>query len=82
MNVRHQSVVVLLSDEGQSALQLAVPSLPETRLAPFYVQDTDDIGMWVRVKRPDGEHLLLVRWEFVLTIDMAVGETKTVGWKP
>jgi hypothetical protein len=49
---------------------------------PVYVQDTDDIGIWARIDREDGEHIILIRWDYVLTVDFAAGETKTVGIRP
>ncbi len=82
MKVSQRTVAILLTEEGQSALQLAVRNLPESRVVSFYVQDTNDMGMWVRVRRQDGDHLLLVRWGFILTIDAAVGETRAVGLIP
>jgi hypothetical protein len=47
-----------------------------------YVQDTDDIGIWVRIEREDGEHIVLIRWDYVLSVDFVAGETKTVGLRP
>ena len=82
MKVSQRTVAIVLSEEGHDALQVAVPNLPESRVVWFYVQDTDEIGMWVRVKREDGEHPLVVRWEYVLSLDFPIGETKTVGLKP
>ena len=34
------------------------------------VAETDDLGIWIRVNRPDGKHLLLVRWDYVLSVDL------------
>jgi hypothetical protein len=32
-----------------------------------------------RVNREDGDHLILVRWEYVLALDIPVGEPKSMG---
>ena len=77
MNVREKSVQVLLTEEGYESLQVAVPGLPESRVAAFSVKETDEMGMWVRIARPDGDHILLVRWEFVLTVDVPAEERGT-----
>lgn len=81
MKVSQQTVAILLSEEGKDTLRMAVAELPHSLVVRFYVQDTDDIGLWVRVAREDGEHFLLIRWEYVLSIDFPVGETRTVGFE-
>jgi hypothetical protein len=79
MKLAGREVAVVLSEEGQSALRLAGLELAETALAGFFVEDTDEMGMWVRVSRADGMHSLLVRWEFVLSLDLVSEGPKTIG---
>ncbi len=81
MIVAQRTVAVVLTQEGREALQLAAVNLPESAAMLVHVQDTDDLGLWVRTPREDGEHLLLVRWEFVLSIDFPIGGTRTIGLK-
>jgi hypothetical protein len=45
------------------------------------VEDSDDIGMWIRVDREDGDHLLLIRWEYILSMDFVVGQPKALGMR-
>ena len=82
MNVRDCDVLILLSEEGHDALQVAIQILPETRLFKAHVEDTDEIGVWVQVARPDGIHVLLVRWEYRVTMDLVPSEPKIVGVRP
>jgi hypothetical protein len=82
LRVGQTNVAILLSEEGLSALRIALPDLPDSPLVFLFVQETDDLGLWVRVRREDGNHILLVRWEFVLTVDFQFGEVRTVGIKP
>lgn len=82
MRLSQRTVAIVLSDQGRAALQLAAVSLADSPALLAYIQDTDDIGLWVRVRREDGEHVLLVRWEYVLSVDFMAGESKTVGLKP
>jgi hypothetical protein len=79
MRLAEQHVAVVLSQEGQAALQLAGAEVTEIPLADFFVQETDDMGMWVRVNRNDGEHSLLVRWEFVLALDLRPDDARRIG---
>jgi len=81
MTVAQPTVALILSQEGREALTLAAVNLPESAAMLVHIQDTDDLGLWVRTPREDGKHLLLVRWDYVLTIDFPVGETKTIGIK-
>jgi len=70
MKLAGRQVEVVLSEEGQGALRLAGMEFPETGLGGFLVEDTDEMGMWVRVTRGDETHFLLIRWEFVLSLDL------------
>ncbi len=79
MKLAEKHVAVILSQEGQAALQLAGAEVTEIPLADFFVQETDDLGMWVRVNRDDGEHSLLVRWEFVLALDLRPEDARRIG---
>jgi hypothetical protein len=51
LKIAQGSVAILLSDEGHEVLQLAIPELSESHVVSFYVRDTDDLGIWVRIKR-------------------------------
>lgn len=79
MKLAGRHVEVVLSEEGQTALRLAGLEFPEAALPAFSVEDTDEIGMWVRVTREDGAHSLLIRWEFVLSLDLVPLEAKRIG---
>jgi hypothetical protein len=78
MKLAGREVEVVLSAEGQSALRLAGLELPETALTGFSVQETDEMGIWVRVTRADETRVLLLRWEFVLSLDL-LPEERTIG---
>jgi hypothetical protein len=82
VNISQRRVAIFLDDDGRNVLGLANVSLAEAAGLLVYVQDPDDIGIWVRIDREDGEHVVLVRWDYVLSVDFPAGETKTVGLKP
>ena len=79
MKIGERDIVVLLSEEGRQVLKAL--NLPDLAMQLLYVQDTDDMGVWARVSREDGSHLVLIRWDFVLALDFPAGETKTIGIK-
>jgi hypothetical protein len=67
-------VVVFLSQMGQEAFQAAgVPE--ESGTATLYALETDASGLWVSIRKEDGEHSLLIRWDCILTVDVPVGGT-------
>jgi hypothetical protein len=80
MKLGERDVILILSAEGHEVMQLSHVNLPETGAFWVRVEETDDIGLWVRAPREDGDHMLLVRWEYVLSVDFpAGGARRTVG---
>jgi hypothetical protein len=79
VTVGQRTVAIILSEEGREVLRLAAVNIPDSGAILMHVQESDDLGLWVRTPREDGEHLLLVRWEYVLSIDFPIGETRTIG---
>ena len=82
MKLAQEEVAILLSDEGHNVLQLAVPELPEGHVILLQVYETDELGAWIRLKRNDGDHVVLVRWEYILTIDLRIKDTQPIGLRP
>jgi len=79
VKIGERDIAVLLSEEGQHVLKAL--NLPDSAMQWLYVQDTDDMGIWARMPREDGNHFVLIRWDFVLSLDFPAGETKTIGIK-
>jgi hypothetical protein len=79
VKVSERDVSVLLNDEGRQVFQLAALDLTESPFVWVKIEDSDDIGVWIRVEREDGDHLVLVRWEYILSMDFIVGRSKTLG---
>jgi hypothetical protein len=75
MKIGERDASVLLSDEGREVLKASGPGFRRIAI----LENSDDIGIWIRVNREDGDHLVLIRWEYVLSMDFAVGQPKTLG---
>ena len=75
MKIGERDITVLIDDTGREVLKSL--NLDDSPMQWLYVQDTDDMGIWVRIQREDGNHLVLIRWDFVLGLDFPAGETKT-----
>jgi hypothetical protein len=82
VNINQRRVALFLDEDGRTVLELANVPMSSAAGLLVYVQDTDDIGIWARIEREDGEHIVLIRWDYVLSVDFPAGETKTVGLKP
>ena len=79
MKISERDAAVLLTDDGREVLKHAAVNVDESMFLAVRVEDTDEIGIWIRMSREDGDHLLLVRWEYVLSMDFPVGQPKTLG---
>ncbi|HEU5232653.1 MAG TPA: hypothetical protein VFU50_07335 [Terriglobales bacterium] len=82
MQINRRDVAVLLTEDGRQVLRLAQLSLPDSASITLEIEDTDDMGLWARVHRGDGDHLILIRWDYVLAVDFPAGEPRALGLKP
>lgn len=79
IKLEERSVVVHLSDEGRRVLRQVGVGVPDTPGVLFDVEGTHERGIWVRLEYEDGPHVFLVRWEYILAMDISVGQTVTAG---
>jgi hypothetical protein len=70
-----------VADEGRQVLRALNLDLPDSSMHLFDVLDTDDMGLWARVPREDGDHFVLVRWDYVLASEFPEGKTTSIGIK-
>ena len=75
MKISEREVMIYLDHDGQAVMGLASVDIQH----PVYVQDTDDIGIWARIDRADGKHVVLIRWDYVVSLDVRDRE-KGVGF--
>ena len=81
MKIGERDVAIMLSEDGRQVLHQASVNVAERSMIWAYAQEVDDMGLWIRIAREDGDHVVLVRWEYVLTVDFPVGEPKKIGIK-
>jgi hypothetical protein len=79
MKLSGQTVTVLLTEDGKQVLSLASVGLPESNLLTVSVEESEDMGLWIRIPREDQMHFLLIRWEYILSIDLQSGMGKLIG---
>ena len=86
MNLAGRSATFHLSEDGKAVLNLvigeenfrvAVSNAKEAVTTD--VQETDDVGVWIRLyQRPDSRYFLL-RWEYILGIEIAEEKGRAIG---
>jgi len=81
VKITDRTVSILLSDDGRAVLGLAGVTWGTPGLL-VEVIDTDDMGVWVRLQREQGEYTLWVRWDYVLTIEVPSGVKRVAGLTP
>jgi hypothetical protein len=80
VKLEEQSVVVHLSAEGRRVLKQAGLEVPEAPGVRFDVQGESNQGLWIGLDYPNGwRHALLFRWEYILAMDIIVGEVIAEG---
>ncbi len=82
MRIVEREIAILLGEDGGKVAKLA--GIPLSGGSQFlwlhaYVEESDDLGLWARLDRPDGDHLFLIRWEYVLAIDVLEGQPQVLG---
>jgi len=80
MKLGEQPVVVHVSDEGRRILKEVGVQLPDTPAVKFEVEEESAHGLWVGLDYEDGfRHAILIRWEYVLAMDVIVGKAEAGG---
>jgi hypothetical protein len=77
INLEEQAVVLHLSDEGRRVLRQVGVGVPDTPGVLFDIQEMSNHGLWVRLDYSDGRHVLLIRWDYILAMDVNIGESRT-----
>ena len=81
MRLAGQAIAVILTEEGKQVLSLASVGLPESNMLLVSVEESEDLGLWLRFSREDRIHFFLLRWEYILGVDLPSGLGKVMGLK-
>jgi hypothetical protein len=71
VNLAGRKAAILLTEDGKQVVHLAGINLPETSLILVVIHETEGIGIWFRIERGNEEHWFLLRWEYILGIDVS-----------
>jgi hypothetical protein len=61
---------ILLSDEGRVILSTVDITIEPLCWLEVDVVESEDLGLWIRAERDGSTHLVLVRWEYILAVDL------------
>jgi hypothetical protein len=74
---RETLVSLQLDETGKKVLSDADVE-PERALAAFII-DEDEHGLWMRIDRTGGRYWLLIRWPWILSVEIPALLPKTQG---
>jgi hypothetical protein len=81
MKLAGQKVAVILTEDGKQVLALASIGLPDSHSISVSVEESEDLGIWIRIPREDQMHFFLLRWEYILGIDLPSGTGRLIGMR-
>jgi len=70
---------VILNDEGRQILALAAVNVPDNDRMLVSIEESEDLGLWIRVSREDQLTFFLLRWEYILGVELLSGRGRVVG---
>jgi hypothetical protein len=70
---------VLLSEDGRAVLATADILVEPMCWFEIDVVESEELGLWIRVERAGKMHFLLLRWDFILAIDVEQQARRSVG---
>jgi hypothetical protein len=72
---------VLLSEDGRAILATVDILVESLCWLEIDVVESEELGLWIRVERAGKMHFLLLRWDFILAIDVEQQARRAVGLK-
>ena len=72
MNLASKTAFLFLSEEGREVLRGASIHCDPERPLRADIVESEDLGLWIKAFRQRGEHHFLLRWEYVLGIEVQV----------
>ncbi len=81
MRLAGQTVTIILTEDGRRVLSLGAVGVPDATLITVSVEESEDMGLWIRLPRENQMHYFLLRWEYILGIDIQSGLGKLIGMR-
>ncbi len=78
MKLTGRNTAFFLTEEGQAFFQMVTREGPWVSVSAD-VEETDDVGIWLRMERSGSPRFLLLRWEFILGIEVQDEKVRAFG---
>ncbi len=79
MNLANKIVYLFLAEEGLQVLGMASIACDPEHPLRAEVVESDDLGLWIRKAHGRDEHNFLLRWDYILGVDVPAGTAKPFG---
>jgi hypothetical protein len=76
-----QAVTILLAEGGKEILSLAAVDVADPPRLLVFVEESEDLGVWIRVPRKGVMYIFLLRWEYILGISLQSGMGRVIGMR-
>jgi len=76
MDLKGQSVLLHLTDEGRRVLRQAGWEASDIPPVPFDVREATNEGLWVELVAAGRQYVVMIRWKYVLAVVIDTGEIK------
>ncbi len=70
MNLTGEKAAVFLSEDGAAILTMARLRSDGPNTFKVSIAESDDLGLWIRVLRDGMPNVLLVRWDYILSLEL------------
>jgi hypothetical protein len=88
MKLAGKSAIFHLSEDGKSVMRLVIGeeafksvTANAGEAVTTDIEETDDLGVWLRLYRSPNSKYFLLRWEFIVGIELSANVGNVVGLK-
>jgi hypothetical protein len=81
MRIAEADASVLLSDDGCAILSAVGIQVDSLCWLDVDVVESEDLGLWIRTERGGLQRVFLLRWEYILGIDLESGKARLIGMR-
>ncbi len=79
MNLANKIASLYVAEEGRQVLQSASIECDAERPLRVEIVESEDLGLWIKVLRQRREHNFLLRWEYILGIEIELPRGRPFG---
>ena len=78
MRLAERAATFFLSEDGEEFFG-RITGFEPPDVVTVDVQEADDMGIWIQIQRESKPRVLLLRWEFILGIELPADSGNVIG---